>query len=479
MSKKAVLSLGFIFLLCYVAFAEPFVSSTSENMWTSKASMQEARGSFEVAIVNGKIYAIGGSNGTFPNGTSIFVGTNEEYDPIANKWTFKKPMPTARTPFCIVELQNKIYCIGGRLNYDIITGVNEAYNPPADIWETKASMPTPRGSFVVVAFQNKVYCIGGYLSNGSITGINEVYDPLTDTWETKTSMPTPRAGLKANIANGKIYFIGGHIPPSQPSNHTVTPLSINEAYNPETDSWTTMESLPYGTSGTSIVFENKIYVFAGIYENLTIENANMIYNPETDKWSQGTIPNLFIPNGEVVTTTGANASKRIYVLAEDFDTKGQPFRLHVYDPASDTWTEGAALPTWRRGFGLVVLDDLVYAIGGYSTLYNSLIPFDWSSSYLEYFAANEQYTPFGYGTPDPSYASPTSTPPTGESTPFPTVPVVTALLALVPIVGAGLLIHSRKKHKDASVGKSIGMQQTAVANTAYCNFAFYRGGGLR
>jgi N-acetylneuraminic acid mutarotase len=438
------------FIFSYFTLAEPvFSANIVENYWVTKPPMQEARGSFGVVAVNGKIYAIGGSNGTFPNGTSIFVGTNEEYDPIANEWTFKKPMPTARPPFCVVELQNNVYCIGGHLNYEIITGVNEAYNPSADIWETKASMPTPRGSFVAVVFQNKVYCIGGYLSNGSITGINEVYDPLTDTWETKTSMPTPRVGLKANVANGKIYFIGGHIPQSQSLNHTVTPLSVNEAYNPETDSWTTLASLPYGTSGTSIVFENKIYVFAGIYENLTIENVNMIYNPETDKWSQSTIPKSFIANGEAVATTGANASRRVYVLAEDFDTKGQPFRLHVYDPASDTWAEGAALPTWRRGFGLVVLDDLVYAIGGYRAVYNSSIPFDWSSSYLEFFAANEQYTPFGYGTPDPSY---TSSPGTSESTPFPTVPVVTALLALIPIVSAGLLIHSKRKQKGASVG---------------------------
>lgn len=420
--------------------------------------MQQARGSFGVATVNGKIYAIGGSNGSSPNGTNILVGTNEEYDPIANEWTFKKQMPTRRVTFPFV-FQNKVYCIGGYSGNENVTGVNEVYNPSVDMWETKASMPTPRSGFFAVTFQNKIYCIGGYLKNGSVTRLNEVYDPLTDTWETKTSMLTPRAGVKANVANSKIYCIGGYLPSLQTPNQADTYLSINEVYDPATDSWMIMTPIPHGTSDASIVFENKIYVFAGIYENSSIESMNLIYNPVTDKWSQGTVPKSFIANGQVVATTGANASKKIYVLAEDFDTKGQPFRLHVYDPKTDIWTEGTALPDRRRGFSLVVVDDLIYAIGGYTTVYNSSIPFDWSESYTEYYGTNEQYTPFGYGTPDTSYTastSPLSTSPpsTEESTSFPTVPAIAALLALIPIVSVGLLVRSKRKQKGTSMDKS-------------------------
>src|SRR3990172_10884990 len=149
-----VLALSFLMASCLIVAKPAFSSSiVAENSWTLKAPIQVARGSLGVAVVNGKIYAIGGSNGSSPNGTSIYVGTIEEYDPSRDTWTFKRSMPTSR------------------------------------IYST------------IAAFQSKIYCIGGYLNDdGSITGVNEVYDPATDTWETKAAMPTVRAGLKANVA---------------------------------------------------------------------------------------------------------------------------------------------------------------------------------------------------------------------------------------------------------------------------------------
>jgi hypothetical protein len=86
--------------------------------WEQKKSMQQARGKLGVAAVNGKIYAIGGSTetGRTPNsvGTDYkangwIVGTNEEYDPATNTWSFKKTMPTPRFDFATVAYQNKIY----------------------------------------------------------------------------------------------------------------------------------------------------------------------------------------------------------------------------------------------------------------------------------------------------------------------------------------------------------------------------------
>jgi N-acetylneuraminic acid mutarotase len=397
MNKIVALSVSLVlFTASLLTIPNPAVSSiTVEDSWVSKAPLQEARGDLGVAAANGKIYAIGGSNGSSPDGLSIFVGTNEEYDPATNTWVFKKPMPTPRVYFCIA------------------------------------------------AFQNKIYCIGGYLSNGSITGVNEVYDTATDTWETKAAMSTPRVGLTANAANGRIYLIGGGTPPEH-SNDTISPLSLNEAYDPETDTWTTMKPMPFGSGGASVVFGDRIYFFVGLYYNRTIDNIILIYDAVADSWSQGAKPPRYVANGEAVVTTGVNAFKRIYVLAEDFDSDGQPFRLHVYDPGLESWTEGAALPTWRREFGVAVVNDLVYAIGGSKTVYNGTVPFDWSSSYIVNYAANEQYTPFGYGTPDPSSSSSINT----KTEPFP-IELVAAVSTGLVVATAGLLIYFKKKHNDA------------------------------
>jgi hypothetical protein len=52
--------------------------------------MKEARGRFDIAVVKGKVYAIGGSNGTTE------LATVEKYDPQEQKWTQITPLPLAR-----------------------------------------------------------------------------------------------------------------------------------------------------------------------------------------------------------------------------------------------------------------------------------------------------------------------------------------------------------------------------------------------
>jgi hypothetical protein len=110
MSKSAALLLLLILLITScVTVAKPTfsISDVAEDTWVSKAPMQVARYDLGVAVVNGKIYAIGGStrsggggtrNGPLPV-TGGTVGTNEEYDPTTDSWTFKASMPTPISGF--------------------------------------------------------------------------------------------------------------------------------------------------------------------------------------------------------------------------------------------------------------------------------------------------------------------------------------------------------------------------------------------
>jgi N-acetylneuraminic acid mutarotase len=337
MRKSAALLLALVFLTASCIAVKPSISSTdvTEDTWVSKASMQVARSNLGVAAVNGKIYAIGGST---ENGV---VGTNEEYDLATDTWTYKKPMPTPRYDFGIAVYQNKIYCIGG-------------------------------------------FSAGGYYSNESIKGVNEVYDPATDTWETKEPIPNPRRGLGANVVNGKIYLTGGFVPDSS-SSTGFSILSLNEVYDPETDSWTTKAEVPTAVSSvTSAVVDSRIY--------LIMSGLNQIYDAATDTWSLGTpLPHSSIGVARAVGTTGVNAPKRIYVFGGG--------ETQVYDPESDSWTFGADMLTKRSGFGVAVLNDILYVIGGFTETFDMF----WNSNVTLY-ATNEQYTPFGYGTVPPEIA---------------------------------------------------------------------------
>ena len=370
MSKSIALLLVLIFLTAScIMVAKPALSSigVAEDSWASKAPMHEARNNLGVAVVNNKIYAIGGDTlsgfWTFSMGfsgkpTGGVVGTNEEYDPATDTWTFKKPMPTPRTGFAIAAYKNKIYCIGGATSHDIYVGAK-------------------------------------------VTGINEVYDLTTDTWETKKPMPTATWLVPTNVVNGKIYVIDWD--------------GKNYVYDIATDSWSTKAPTPSPSAAgfdghVSAVVDGKIYVIGGLSKNQD-SNLHQIYNPETDMWSYGTPPPNSIGNangnGAAGATTGVMAPKRIYVLGQQGNLRqGEPPGSNrIYDPKNDSWTFGANLPTDRINFGVAVVNDTLYAIGGGRAD-------NWFVGSFGPSAVNEQYTPVRYGTPDPSYVPPIeSTPP--------------------------------------------------------------------
>jgi parallel beta-helix repeat protein len=306
----------------------------TEDSWATKAPMQVERSRLGVAVVNGKIYAIGGDD--------VYLSGN-----------------------CLTAYGY----YGKRLN------TTEEYDPLSDTWTFKASMPTPRCSFGVAVYQNKIYCIGGRTSDG-VTGVNEVYDPATDTWETKTPMPTPRMELQANVVDEKIYLIGGNV-------EYTTTLNMTEVYDPETDTWTTKTSAPYRiTSAASAVADNKIY-FLATESSLDLGAFTQIYNPENDSWSIGAYAPTY--GGSAVTasvTSGLHAPKQILFFGES--------RTHVYFPSNDSWALGEPMLTSRGWPGVAVLNDTFYVIGGIKA------PFEGYIVITSSVATNEHYTPSEY-----------------------------------------------------------------------------------
>ena len=98
--------------------------------------MPNGRSALSSSVVNGKIYAIGGDK--FPGHP-----TEEEYDPVADKWTAIADMPTSRRWLSTSVVNGKIYAIGGCAEQEIL-GTVEVYDTGFDV-DAKGKLATSWG----------------------------------------------------------------------------------------------------------------------------------------------------------------------------------------------------------------------------------------------------------------------------------------------------------------------------------------------
>ena len=310
-----------------------------------------------------------------------------------SSWTTMTPMPTARGGLGVATVNGKIYAIGG-LSDGSPVNVNEMYDPGTNEWTTETPMPTARSGCAIAVYDNEIYVIGGEVGNGYV-GNNEVYDPGTNTWETKASMPTPRADLSASVVNGKIYLIGGEEYSSTSPYYRET--NVNEVYDPATNTWTTGTPIPTAVYGyASTVIDGKIHIIGGSQASSSqgssiFVNSNQVYDPQNDTWSLGANLPSAVTYGAAAATEGFMAPPLLYVIGGYF-LNSFSSNVQVYNPSNNSWSTGASMPTARAYLGVAVVNDVLYAIGGFD-----------DQNGLNTVGLNtvEEYTPIGYGTAPP------------------------------------------------------------------------------
>jgi Kelch motif protein/thrombospondin type 3 repeat protein len=192
-----------------------YIYDPATNQFSQGASMgARGRGAGGVAVHDGKIYYAGGLH----NGTA--VNWLDVYDPETDDWTPLPNMPTARDHFHAAVLDGKLWAIGGRnVHNGSTTTANEAYSFASGTWSTNhAPLPTPRGGFSVATQGDEVFVIGGEDATKA-HGTVEAYNVKTNTWRTiATPMPVPRHGIQAAKCNGGFYVAaGGTAPGYNPS----------------------------------------------------------------------------------------------------------------------------------------------------------------------------------------------------------------------------------------------------------------------
>jgi len=247
-----------------------FFDDFKPKAWRRLAKMPAPRADLAAAVLNGKIYLIGGYN---------ITGSDEraevwEYDPVTNTYTQKASMNYARWGMIAVACNGLIYVFGGSSYGEVC----EVYNPKTDSWTVMAT-PIPAGIRYVgvmgVTDGTYIYLYGqNYLYR---------YDPATDTYTLLNNSPPYDLDIWGVMAykDRKIYILTGH--KDEAKDYVMI-------YDLDTDTWTTGTPAPvrlYGSVRENPIVGDKIYVIQGQREGGEFFSRVFIYDIKNDSWSWG------------------------------------------------------------------------------------------------------------------------------------------------------------------------------------------------
>ena len=136
------------------------IYDVASNTWSTGAAMPDVR-SFAMSgynPANGKIYVASGYNtGTVDSAQP----TTWEYDPVANSWANKAPIPHPVGGAGQAIINGHLYVAGGRDASNTVINDCQDYNIAADSWSTCASLPAPNNVPGSGVSAGKFYEFGG------------------------------------------------------------------------------------------------------------------------------------------------------------------------------------------------------------------------------------------------------------------------------------------------------------------------------
>lgn len=253
-----------------------------DGSWSALPMMRARRSYLSAGVIGGKIYAVGGS------ADGRVLNTMERYDPKENSWRLWFALPamgTKRTRLAAAVAEGRLYVFGG---FDGIRDLatTECYDPDHNRWHFLTSMARKRSDVAAATFKGKIYGMGGQdRDNADPTeafDTVEVFDPYSELWNYSASMITGRLGMAAATLDGegaageRIVAVGG-------SNGREI-LSSCEFMDPRVGKWEELPSMHTGRLGCSVaVVAGKIYALGG-YDGIRPLDTVEMFDQAANAW---------------------------------------------------------------------------------------------------------------------------------------------------------------------------------------------------
>lgn len=201
----------------------------------------------------------------------------------------------------------------------------------------------------------------------------------SSSWYSGTPLLTARDQFTGGIINGKIYVFGGNGDPNGFN------LKSTEVFDPATNQWSYVANNEHnGGNGveelTGAVVNNKLYVFGGYGGGNPYGVFNFVeeYNPATNTWtSKAPMP---------TTRSSATAvayNGEIYVFGGSLPSDQRTSVVEAYNPTSNTWRTVTNIPVSNlQGYAISVIGSKAFIIGGHngSIMVNTVMTYDFATN---------------------------------------------------------------------------------------------------
>ena len=264
-------------------------------------------------------------------------------------WELTEPMPIPREGLAVVELEGKIYTIGGKNQpgYSAL-GTVEIYDPLRNEWSTGPSLVNPRFFAAAASYDGKIFVFGGRNGN-NILHSSEMYDPENGAWEDIGNIMMPRReGATAITRGDSILVIAGKMQGTY-SSHT-------SVFDPTNYYWdNNMGACPNARAGhAAAAVGGSIYIIAGVsfgmMSDVSILNGN--------SWMTGSALPYALGN-----TAAASVGENIY-LAGGNDGSEVTNSVLEYSSAEGIWSDFTPMTEPRENHGVIAVDNIIYVMGG-------------------------------------------------------------------------------------------------------------------
>uniref|UniRef100_A0A8C3B361 Kelch-like protein 15 n=2 Tax=Cyclopterus lumpus TaxID=8103 RepID=A0A8C3B361_CYCLU len=264
-----------------------------------------------LAIVNNFAFLLGGEelgpDGEFHASSKVY-----RYDPRQNSWLRMADMSVPRSEFAVGVIGKFIYAVAGRTRDETFYST-ERYDITEDRWEFVDPYPVNKYGHEGTVLSGKLYITGGITSSSTSKQVC-VFDPGREAggdahrtragrgpplpgthascWENKSKMNYARCFHKMISHNGKLYVFGGVCVILRASFESQGCPST-EVYDPDTDEWTILASMPIGRSGHGVaVLDRQIMVLGGLCYNGHYSDSILTFDPDDNKWKEDEYPRM-------------------------------------------------------------------------------------------------------------------------------------------------------------------------------------------